>query len=326
MKIATCQYNNNEHLGLVIEQDILLLEYISPELPKNMNGFLAGGENTMNELLQIQRRILEGDHLDKLISIEKVKLLAPVPRPTSFRDAYAFRQHVSTSRRNRGLDMISEFDQFPVFYFSNHQAIVGPGDVSCMPLHFERMDFELEVAVVINKQGKNISASKADDYIAGYMVMNDLSARKLQMEEMKLNLGPAKGKDFATAIGPWLVTKDELDPYKDTPPKGHIGNVYKLEMTCRVNDMEVSRGNLADMHWTFAEIIERVSYGVDIYPGDIIGSGTVGTGCFLELNGTGKLNNPNYQEQWLQPSDKITLEVTGLGQLTNKVLLDKDFS
>src|SRR5690606_21273587 len=121
-----------------------------------------------------------------------------------------------------------------------------------------------------------------------YMIMNDISARTLQMEEMKLNLGPAKGKDFATAIGPWLVTPDELELNKVFAPEGHKGSTYNLHMTCKVNDMQVSQGNLADMDWTFAEIIERVSYGVDVFPGDVIGSGTVGTGCFLELNGTGK--------------------------------------
>src|SRR5690606_11992552 len=120
-----------------------------------------------------------------------------------------------------GLDMIPEFDQFPVFYFTNHNAIYGPGDIPCMPLHMQQLDFELEVAIVINKRGKNIKAAEADDYIAGYMIMNDISARKLQMEEMKLNLGPAKGKDFATVIGPYLVTKDELSPYKTPHYKGH---------------------------------------------------------------------------------------------------------
>lgn len=166
-------------------------------------------------------------------------------------------------------------------------------------------------------------SASADSYIKGYMIMNDLSARTLQMEEMLLNLGPAKGKDFATVLGPWLVTPDELEPYKIAPKAGHTGNNYNLEMTCEVNGIEVSRGNIADMDWTFAEIIERCAYGADVLPGDVIGSGTVGTGCFLELNGTGKLNNPDYKEQWLQPGDVVEMEIDGLGRLSNTIVAEQ---
>jgi fumarylacetoacetate (FAA) hydrolase len=153
--------------------------------------------------------------------------------------------------------------------------------------------------------------------------MNDFSARTLQAEEMKLNLGPAKGKDFATTIGPWLVTPDELEEFKISPKDNHTGNMYNLKMTARVNGIQVSEGNLSDMEWTFAEIIERASYGVQLYPCDIIGSGTVGTGCFLELNVTGKLNDPNYKEQWLKEGDEIELEVEGLGVLKNIIIKDE---
>jgi fumarylacetoacetate (FAA) hydrolase len=223
--------------------------------------------------------------------------------------------------------MIPEFDQYPIFYFTNHNAIQGPGEIECMPDHFQKLDFELEAAVVLNKKARNIKASQADSLIAGYMIMNDMSARTLQMEEMKLNLGPAKGKDFSTVIGPWLVTPDELEPYKAAPKPGKTGNAYKLEMTCKVNGKQVSKGNMADMDWTFAEIIERCAYGCDVLPGDVIGSGTVGTGCFLELNGTGLLNNPNYQPQWLQPGDLIEMEITRLGALANIVKkANSDFS
>jgi fumarylacetoacetate (FAA) hydrolase len=159
------------------------------------------------------------------------------------------------------------------------------------------------------------------------MIMNDMSARTLQMEEMLLNLGPAKGKDFSTVIGPWLVTPDELESFKIPAKPGHTGNNYNLTMKCWVNGKLVSEGNMGDMDWTFAEIVERCAYGVDIYPGDVIGSGTVGTGCFLELNGTGKLNDPNYPEQWLQDGDTVDMEITGLGYLTNTIRAEKtDFS
>jgi len=256
-----------------------------------------------------------------------VQLLAPVPHPTSCRDGYAFRQHVAAARRNRKVDMIPEFDQYPIFYFTNHNSIQGPGDILCMPDHFEKLDFELEAAVVINRSGRNIKAAEADDYIAGLMIMNDMSARKLQMEEMLLNLGPAKGKDFSTAIGPMLVTLDELQPYETLCKAGHTGKSWNLNMTCSVNGIQVSQGNLSDMDWTFAEIIERCSYGVQVFAGDVIGSGTVGTGCFLELNGTGKWNDPNYQEQWLQPGDVVEMEIDGLGKLSNKIVKDEsDFS
>jgi fumarylacetoacetate (FAA) hydrolase len=196
-----------------------------------------------------------------------------------------------------------------------------------MPDHLEKLDFELEVAVVIARQGRNIPAGSADEYIGGLMIMNDMSARKLQMEEMLLNLGPAKGKDFATSTGPWLVTLDELQSMETPCKEGHIGKSWNLRMQCRVNGVPVSDGNLADMDWTFAEIIERASYGVDLFPGDVIGSGTVGTGCFLELNGTGKLNDPAYTEQWLQEGDRVELEVDGLGILENTMVReDSDFS
>jgi fumarylacetoacetate (FAA) hydrolase len=193
-----------------------------------------------------------------------------------------------------------------------------------MPDHFERLDFELEVAIVISKYGKNIRAEDADEYIGGFMIMNDMSARKLQAEEMLLNLGPAKGKDFSTALGPWLVTKEELEEFEIAPKENHVGKNWNLPMKCFVNGTQVSEGNLGDMDWTFAEIIERCSYGTILYPGDIIGSGTVGTGCFLELNGTGKLNDPNYKEQWLKEGDVIKMEVKGLGTLTNTITKDED--
>ena len=270
---------------------------------------------------------MEGNKKFTGIKMEDVEILAPVPNPTSCRDAYAFRQHVATARRNRKLDMIPEFDQFPVFYFTNHNAIQGPGEIICMPDQLNKLDFELEIAIVICKPGKNIKAEEADEYIGGFMIMNDISARELQMEEMKLNLGPAKGKDFSTVIGPMLVTPDELEEFLIPAKENHVGNAYNLSMKCRVNGVQVSEGNLGDMDWSFAEIIERCSYGVQLYPGDIIGSGTVGTGCFLELNGTGKLNDPEYKEQWLQEGDEVELEIENLGILKNTIVKDEsDFS
>jgi fumarylacetoacetate (FAA) hydrolase len=279
----------------------------------------------MDAARAVETALKTGKLQAKAVTLNPDELLAPVPFPTSCRDGYAFRQHVEAARRNRGVDMIAEFDQYPIFYFTNHNAVQGPGPVVCMPDHFEKLDFELEIAVVIGKQGRNIRAEEADDYIAGFMIMNDMSARTLQMEEMLLNLGPAKGKDFSTVIGPWLVTPDELAPYKVPAKAGHVGNNYNLAMKCWVNGQLVSEGNVADMDWTFAEIIERCAYGVDIYPGDVIGSGTVGTGCFLELNGTGlRLDPQNFKPQWLKEGDEVKMEITGLGVLENVIVREPD--
>jgi fumarylacetoacetate (FAA) hydrolase len=317
MKLVSYKTEQSEHLGVFVNGHICNLNSCDKLIPDNMNAFLAGGEELMDRAKKISASIKAGT----LAAKEEIffELLAPVPHPSSCRDGYAFRQHVASARRNRKLDMIPEFDSYPIFYFTNHNAIQGPGEITCMPDHFEKLDFELEAAVVIGKKGRNISAAEADEYIAGYMIMNDMSARTLQMEEMLLNLGPAKGKDFSTVIGPWLVTPDELEPYKVPAKPGHVGNAYNLSMKCWVNGFEVSSGSVADMDWTFAEIIERCAYGVDILPGDVIGSGTVGTGCFLELNGTGLLNDPSYKPQWLQEGDVVEMEITGLGRLSNTI-------
>lgn len=266
-------------------------------------------------LSQLRKDIDKLKKEGKTFALSDVELLSPIPRPPSMRDGYAFRQHVMTARRNRGLEMIPEFDQFPVFYFTNHQAVTGPGNVEVQKKHLDKLDFELEVAIVIGKKGKNISVAEADDYIFGYTIMNDWSARTLQMDEMKLNLGPAKGKDFATSLGPWLVTRDEL--YKSGQLQNSPrGEVLSAGMRAFLNGKQYSEGNVNQMDWTFAQIVERASYGVTLYPGDVIGSGTVGTGCFLELNGSKITDN-----LWLKPEDKMVLEVDGLGKLENKIVL-----
>jgi fumarylacetoacetate (FAA) hydrolase len=322
MKLVSFLHNNIEQLGIVINNAVYSTAS-QPDLPQTMAACLQNWDANFEQLSSYSQQITQQNIASVTIPYANANLLAPVPKPTSCRDGYAFRQHVAAARRNRGVDMIAEFDQYPIFYFTNHNSIQGPGNIYCMPDHFEKLDFELEAAIVINKKGRNIKAADADNYIAGLMIMNDMSARRLQMEEMLLNLGPAKGKDFSTVIGPMLVTLDELQQYETNCKPNHVGKAWNLTMTCHVNGIEVSRGNVADMDWTFAEIIERCSYGVDIHAGDVIGSGTVGTGCFLELNGTGKLNNPAYQEQWLQPNDIVTMEITGLGTLTNTIVKEE---
>lgn len=328
MKLVSYLQDDNAQLGLWLDGKIYDLNAINSNIPDNMSEFLLEGEASMELARAVEAGLISGKITSSPVDIAPEDLLAPVPFPTSCRDGYAFRQHVETARRNRGVPMIPEFDQYPIFYFTNHNAVQGPGAVYCMPDHFEKLDFELEAAVVIGKQGRNIKAEDADSYIAGYLIMNDMSARTLQMEEMVLNLGPAKGKDFSTVIGPWLVTPDELEPFKVPTKNGHTGNQYHLKMTCKVNGIQVSEGNMADMDWTFAEIIERCAYGVELLPGDVIGSGTVGTGCFLELNGTGKLNDPeNFVPQWLKAGDVVEMEMTGLGVLKNTIVAEEsDFS
>jgi fumarylacetoacetate (FAA) hydrolase len=325
MKLVS--YLNEDHDRLAILVDGLLYdtEVLHPDLPQNMSMFLNYWEDAYPMALGCEMMVKEGKiSKSKGFAYEGANIMAPVPFPTSCRDGYAFRQHVEAARRNRKVPMIPEFDQYPIFYFTNHHSIQGPGVIECMPDHFEKLDFELEVAIVVCKHGRNIRAEEADEYIGGLMIMNDMSARRLQMEEMLLNLGPAKGKDFSTVIGPWLVTFDELQNFEVPAKAGHTGKSFNLRMQCRVNGKQVSDGNMKDMDWTFAELVERASYGVSLYAGDVIGSGTVGTGCFLELNGTGKLNDPNYVEQWLQPGDVVEMEVDGLGILSNTIVQEED--
>ena len=316
MKLSTytLKKSNKELIGLLNKDSLI-----------NLNVFF--GEISLIELIQLpdwKELIIKKTKSNNLTThtLEEVKLLAPIPRPNSLRDAYAFRQHVETSRRNRGLEMIKEFDDFPVFYFSNHNAIFGPSDdIQCMPSHFEKLDYELEIAILIGKEGINVKAENAKEYIAGFMIMNDMSSRGLQMKEMKLNLGPAKGKDFASVLGPYLVTPDELSG--NIINEDDNGCNYDLQMTCSLNGKLLSKGNLKDMAWSFEKIIERVSYGATIYPGDIIGSGTVGTGCLLEINGTNKLKSSDFTEVWLKENDVVEMEIEKLGKITNKIISNK---
>ena len=324
MKLISFLEEERDRLGVLINNMVYDMEVLHPDLPNSMGMFLNYWEDAFPVAQAGELMLREGTRTsNKGIPVNDVQLLAPVPFPTSCRDGYGFRQHVAAGRKNRGQEMIPEFDQYPVFYFTNPHSIQGGGEVTCMPDHLQKLDFELEVAIVICKHGRNIPAEEADEYIGGLMIMNDLSARQLQLEEMLLSLGPAKGKDFATAIGPALVTLDELEEFVAPAKEGHTGKSWNLAMKCSVNERQVSEGNLADITWTFAEIIERASYGVDLYPGDVIGSGTVGTGCFLELNGTARLKDPNFPEQWLIAGDVVEMEIEGLGKLTNTIVADE---
>jgi fumarylacetoacetate (FAA) hydrolase len=239
------------------------------------------------------------------LSMDEVNFLSPL-KPNTLRDGYAFEQHVKAANKNRGREVPEEWYQFPVFYFTNPYAVFGHNDVIPYPHYTDAMDYELEIAAIIGKGGMDIKPEDAPNHIFGYTIFNDWSARDVQRKEMVVGLGPAKGKDFASAFGPVIVTHEEIADKSIGRP-----GVYDLEMSARVNGKELSRGNFKDMHWSFGEIISRVSDSVMLQPGDVIGSGTVGTGCLLELT--------KFQGPWLNEGDVVELEIEEIGILKNTV-------
>lgn len=242
-------------------------------------------------------------------SLSAVILGPPVGHVGTFRDFYAFEEHVRAARRRRGLPMVPEWYEAPAFYFSNPRSIVGHGAPIAAPPYGAWLDFELEIGCIIGKRGRDITAARADDFIAGYAILNDWSLRDVQRREMKVGLGPAKSKDFATSLGPALCTLDELEDRRTA--KG-----YDLEMLARINGRQVSRGNWRDIYFSFGQMVERASQGVTLEPGDLIGSGTVGSGCILELT-------PERTGGWLEPGDQVALEIERLGVLANTIVANE---
>ena len=236
----------------------------------------------------------------------EVVLYPPLPRPMSLRDFYAFEAHVTAAHAIRGREVPLEWYEIPIFYYSNPSSIFGPEEIIPYPAYSQALDYELEVACVIGMRGKDIPAERAEEHIFGYTIFNDWSARDEQRREMVVGLGPAKGKDFASSLGPAIVTADELAGKATGRP-----GVFDLEMVARVNGIERSRGNWKDLHHSFGDMIARASADVYLMPGDVLGSGTVGTGCLLELT---KGEGP-----WLQPGDQVELEIEQLGVLRNRV-------
>lgn len=241
------------------------------------------------------------------VPLAGARLLAPVGRPPSVRDFYAFEAHVATARRGRGMEVDPDWYDLPIFYFSNPASIVGPDAVVAVPPGCERLDYELEVAAVVGREVADPAAADWLDAVAGFTVLNDWSARDLQAREMRQMLGPAKGKDFATSLGPYLVTPDELPDVATGRPRA--------TMVARVDGRERSRGQLADIHHAWGTLLEHAGRGTRLLPGDVIGSGTVGTGCILEL----ALTHGTEAEPWLAPGQVVELEVEGLGVLRNSV-------
>jgi fumarylacetoacetate (FAA) hydrolase len=237
--------------------------------------------------------------------LDRVQLLCPVPEPPSIRDFYAFEAHVATARAARGLEMDERWYELPTFYFTNPAAVLGPDD-PVRPPDCEQLDYELEVAAVIGVECADVDPARWRDVVAGFTVMNDWSARDLQREEMALGLGPAKGKDFATSLGPLLVTPEELLDAEGVP---------RAEMTASVDGIEWSRGQLADLHHGWGALVAHASRDTRLRPGDVIGSGTVGTGCILEL----ALVHGQDRFPWLRPGDEVALHVEGIGALRNRI-------
>jgi len=267
-------------------------------LPDNMLEFLQAGRTAASSACQALQSFSgkRGPNDETLrYAPDEVRLLAPLPNPASLRDFYAFEDHVKKGFEKRGEPMPAEWYEIPVYYKSGHHNIIGTDEDVRWPSFTEKFDYELELAAVIGKQGTNIPAEKASEYIAGFTVMNDFSARDIQRKEMKVRLGPAKGKDWCTGLGPYLVTPDE------------IGDPYNLGMTARINGEIWSQGNSGSLYWKFEQMIEFLSRDDTIYPGDVIGSGTVGTGCGLEL------------DRWVQRGDVMELEIEGIGVLRNRV-------
>ncbi len=312
---------------------VLPQELREGNLPDTLPGLLRLGPGIIESARQVIDALTALSD-ERLLSMEprlashtsEVRLRAPIPEPPSVRDFYAFEQHVKTARARRNLGMIPEWYEIPVFYFSNPAAINGPDDPIPYPKGTEWLDYELEIACVIGKAGKDIPVDEAAEYIAGYMIMNDWSARDVQRKEMLMNLGPAKGKDFATSLGPWLVTPDELAPRRSGSGKTER---YDMTMLARVNGQELSRGNFRDIYYSFPQLIAYASMNVWLKPGDVIGSGTVGTGCLLELSPPAptlpadqRPPAPISREQlrWLQRGDVVELEIDGLGVLRNTIV------
>ena len=232
----------------------------------------------------------------------------PAPFPvTSLRDFYAFEQHVKTCRGHRGLGMVPQWYEVPVFYFSNPAAVIGDGDPVYSPAGSAALDYELELAVVVGEPARDLpDDDSALECLAGFTVMNDWSARDLQRAEMAVGLGPSKSKDFATSLGPRVVPIADLrDAYRD-------GRLH-LAMTATVNGKEYSRGDAGSMYWTWPQILSHASRDADLRPGDVIGSGTVGSGCILELT-------PEAVGGWLKPGDVVELTIERIGTLRNPVV------
>lgn len=297
MKFVRFREHDQVRIGVVVDERFRVIEGHADLLP-----LIEDGEET---LLGAGR---EATDSGREVDPADVRILSPLATPPTFRDFYAFEQHVRAGRAWRGLDMDPAWYEIPVFYFSNPYAFRADGDVPATP-GAAKFDFELEVAAVVGKTGSNLTVQEAEEHIIGYCVLNDWSGRDVQQHEMTLSMGPVKGKDTATGLGPYLVTKDELAPYATETG-------FDRAMTLTVNGREYSSANWSDVHWSFPQMIAYASRGTEVRPGDVIGSGTCGTGCILELSRT----HSEEEYPWLREGDEVVATVEGLGSLRNTIV------
>ena len=276
-------------------------------IPKTLKEALVNWDKNFLLLKELETKISQEDISPFSVKEKDALILPPVPDPPSFRDFYAFEQHVRAARKLRGLEMNPDWNKIAIFYFSNPNCCYGHNQDIPYPKNTVELDFELEFAIIIGNGGSDIKSKDANNVIAGYTILNDWSARDLQREEMPMSLGPAKGKDFASSFGPYMVTPDEIDEHWDE--KGKLN----LRMTCHINGKLISDGNTNDLYHSFGDMIERASMNTKLIPGEYIGSGTVGTGCILELR-------PENTGGWIEKGDTVKLEVEKLGVLENKII------
>ena len=261
--------------------------------------------------IEALRELVEGfarrdEEDDAVLEYADLAFGPPVLRPPSLRDFYAFEGHVRTMWERRGGEVPETWYRLPIFYFSNVSEVRGPDDPIWSPAASQELDYELEVAAVVDTSARDLSPERAEEVIGGYTIFNDWSARDLQREETVVRLGPAKGKDFASSFGPWLVTPDEL-------ADAQVGSGYDLAMMAEVNGTETSRGRWSDAQFSFGEMLARASADVQLRPGDLFGSGTVGTGCLLEVRDA-------TLGRYLEPGDEVVLRVERLGALRNPIV------
>jgi len=321
MKLLTYKEKNNSSakFGFKVESQIIDISRAAKWVSENQNNddFLLIPNTLKETLIEWNKNFSLLKQLEEIVINNDIRLfsknesglviLPPIPDPPAFRDFYAFEQHVRAARKLRGLEMNPDWYKLAIFYFSNPNCCYGHGADIPYPRNTTELDFELEFAVIIGNGGKDIKANEADKVIAGYTILNDWSSRNLQREEMPMSLGPAKGKDFASSFGPYMVTPDELEgSWKDD------GKLH-LNMTCHVNDEKISDGNTNDLYHSFGAMIERASMNTKLVPGEYIGSGTVGTGCILELR-------PENTGGWLKKGDVVRMEIEKLGVLENKII------
>lgn len=320
MKLVTFHNPDGQvRAGWLTESGVVDMNLVSNgALPADILSFIDNHETYFNLIRENNWLDAEPTH-----PLDSVRLLAPLPNPRSFRDYIGFEMHMLNASRSFGHTVGAAWYEMPIFYFTNHQAIYGPEDDIKRPARETKLDIELEIACIIGKKGSDIKAEAAKPYIFGYTVFNDWTARAIQRREMEVPLGPHKGKDFANAIGPCIVTADEMEQYCCTITEADFPDPLRfpfgpkdrldLKMQTRINGVTVCEGNYKTAFYNFEQMIERASEnGVTLMPGDILGSGTVGWGSLIENNFS--VHRP------LEPGDVVELEIEGIGVLRNQVI------